>query len=213
MIVDSLHSYYLQDVDRYESIRQQADLAYQQVISSLTDKTLLHYNPNVYLVPFMIVKKYKVGSYLTKVLFYSLAYPDVKDFHKFAIYVNVHLIEKYPNHLHGIIGHEIAHIIASRGRVEITKKDLALILKDRLSYIQTKEESARNIYSYFEEPIQSNIKKWNVQSALKDTEDSVSKDSQLVNQESFDKLIFRDKLEDYKQFIISSLNRVNESDS
>jgi predicted SprT family Zn-dependent metalloprotease len=210
MIVDSLHSYYLQDVDRYESIRQKAGFAYQQVISSLTDKSLLHYNPNVYPIPFMIVKKYKVRSYLTKVLFYNLTYPDVKDFHKFAIYINVHLIEKYPNHLHGIIGHEIAHIIASRGRVEITKKDLALILKDRLSYIQSKEKSAQNIYSYFPEPIQSNIKKWNLQSALKETENSVSKDSQLVNQESFDKLIFGDKLEDYKQFIKFNLNRVSE---
>jgi hypothetical protein len=97
--VDLLHSHYLQDVDRYESIRQKAGFAYQQVISSLTDKSLLHYSPNVYLVPFMIVKKYKVGSYLSKVLFYRLTYPDVKDFHRFAIYINVHLIEKYPNHI------------------------------------------------------------------------------------------------------------------
>jgi hypothetical protein len=52
-----------------------------------------------------------------------------------------------------------------------------------------------------------------VQSALKDIEDAVSRDSQLVNQESFDKLTFRDKLEDYKEFIKSNLNRVNESDS
>ncbi len=53
------------------------------------------------------------------------------------------------------------------------------------------------------------IKELNVQSALRDIEGSVVKDTQLVNQESFDKLIFSNKLEDYKQFIKFSLNKVN----
>ena|SRR5919109_3766179 len=184
---------------------------YRQVISSLTDRPILPYYPNLYPTPFMIVKKYKVGFYLTKVLFYSLTYPDVKDFHKFAIYINLSLIEKFPNYLHGIIGHEIAHVIASKGRVESTEEDLALILKDRLSYINAKEKSAENVYSYFAEPIQSKIKEWNVHSALQDIEDSVTKLSQLVNQEYFDKMIFGDKLEEYKQFIKFNLNKINES--
>jgi len=50
----------------------------------------------------------------------------------------------------------------------------------------------------------------NVQSARRDIEDSVVKDTQLVNQESFAKLIFSNKLEDYKQFIKFSLNKVND---
>jgi|GEM_PF-2517042 hypothetical protein len=53
------------------------------------------------------------------------------------------------------------------------------------------------------------IKELNVQSARRDIEGSVVKDTQLVNQESFDKLRFSNKLEDYKQFIKFSLNKVN----
>lgn len=202
-------SHYLHDLGSYESILQKVELAYEQVISSLTDKPILPYYPNLYPVPFMIVKKYRVGFYLTKVLFYSLIYPDAKDFYKFAIYINMSLIEYFPNYLHGVIGHEIAHVIASKGRVEMTKDDLALLLKDRLSYIKAKEKSAENVYTHFAEPIQSKIKEWNVQSVRQDIEDSITKDTQLVNQECFDKLVFGDKLEDYKQFIKFNLNKVN----
>ena len=52
-------------------------------------------------------------------------------------------------------------------------------------------------------------KELNVQSARRNIEDSVVKDTQLVNQESFEKLIFSNKLEDYKQFVKFSLNKVN----
>ena len=45
-------------------------------------------------------------------------------------------------------------------------------------------------------------KEWDVQSA-RDKKDSVVKDTQL------DKLIFSDKLEDYRQFIKFILNKVN----
>jgi Zn-dependent protease with chaperone function len=65
-------------------------------------------------------------------LFYALTYPDVKDFDKFAIYFYEGLTQKVPDLLSGVIGHEISHVIASKGRVQLTKEDLALILKDRL---------------------------------------------------------------------------------
>ena len=206
-------SHYIQGLGKDESIQQKIELAYEQVVNSLTDKSILPYYPNLYPIPFMIFKKYKFGFYLTTVKFYSLTYSDAKDFHKFAIYINLSLIEKYPNYLQGVIGHEIAHIIASKGRVELSKEDLALILKDRLSYINAKEKSAKNIYSYFAEPIQSMIKEWNIQSALQEIEDSIARDTQLVTQEYFDKMIFGDKLEDYKRFIKFNLNKVNESEN
>jgi hypothetical protein len=203
---------FIQDPSRDELlILEKLELAYEQVISSLLDKSVIPYYPNLYPVPFMIAKRYRVGFYLTEVLFYSLTYPDAKDFHKFAIYINRGLIKNFPNLLLGVIGHEIAHVIASGGRVELTKEDLALIRKDRLSYIKAKEKSAENIYPKFREPLQSKIKEWNIQSAQKDIQDSVVKDAELVNQERFDKLIFRDKLEDYKQFINFNLNKINES--
>src|ERR687885_655826 len=113
---------------------QNLQSAYDQVINSLIDKSLISYHPNIYPVPFMIIKRYRVRFYSTRVLFYALTYPDVKDFNKFAIYIYKGLMENFPDLLPGLIGHEISHIIASKGRVELTKEDLALILKDRLGY-------------------------------------------------------------------------------
>jgi hypothetical protein len=95
-------------------------------------------------------------------LFYAITYPDVKDFNKFAIYIYERLIEKSQNLLPGLICHEIAHVIASKGRVELTKEDLALILKDRLSYINAKEKSAEDVYYCFTTEIQSKIKEWDI---------------------------------------------------
>jgi Zn-dependent protease with chaperone function len=133
---------FIQNLGKYEPIVQKLEAAYQQVITSLPDKSVIPYYPNLYPVPFMIIKRYRVRLYLTQVLFYSLAYPDVDDFHKFAIYIYEGLIENFPSLLPGVIGHEIAHVIASKGRVELTKEDLALILKDRLGYINAKEKKA-----------------------------------------------------------------------
>lgn len=203
---------FIQNLSRDELLNlQKLELAYEQVINSLLDKSVIPYYPNLYPVPFMIAKRYRVRFYLTEVLFYSLTYPDAKDFDKFAIYINKGLIKNFPNLLLGVIGHEIAHVIASGGRVELKKEDLALIRKDRLSYIKAKEKSAENVYPKFTEPLQSKIKEWNIQSAQKDIQDSVLKDAKLVNQEGFDKLIFGDKLEDYKQFIKFNLTKINES--
>ena len=92
--------YLQQDLDKYELIRNKLEQAYEQVINSLIDKSILPYRPNLYPIAFMIIKRYGVGFYLSNVMFYSLIYPDVKDFQKFAIYINLSLIIKYPNYLH-----------------------------------------------------------------------------------------------------------------
>ncbi|MFL6339079.1 MAG: hypothetical protein ACJ718_08255, partial [Nitrososphaeraceae archaeon] len=89
-----------------------------------------------------------------------------------------------------------------------TKEDLALILKDRLGYIDAKEKCAEDVYCCFSKEIQSKIKEWNIQSRRQEVEDSIARDAQLVNQECFDKLIFEDKLEDYKQFVRFNLNKI-----
>jgi hypothetical protein len=202
---------FIQSIGICEPILQKLEFAYEQVINSLIDKSVIPYHPNLYPIPFMIVKRYRIGFYPTRVLFYALTYPDVKDFHKFGIYIYKGLIEKFPNLLPGAIGHEIAHVIASKGSVELTKEDLALILKDRLGYINAKEKCAQDVYCCFSKEIQSKIKEWNIQSTRQEREDSITKDAQLVNQDCFDKLIFGHKLEDYKQFVRFNLNKISES--
>ena len=48
--------------------------------------------------------------------FIVLKYPDKNNFERFAIYPTLALIERLPNHLAGVIGHEQPHIIALKGR-------------------------------------------------------------------------------------------------
>jgi hypothetical protein len=187
---------------------QNLQSAYDQVVKSLIDKSLISYYPNIYPVPFMIIKRYRVRFYTTRVLFYALTYPDVKDFNKFAIYIYEGLIEKFPNLLYGLIGHEIAHLIASKGMVELRKDDLALSLKDPLAYINAKEKSAEDMYYCFTKEIQSKIKEWNTYSRKQEIEDHITKDAELVDQESFDKRVFGDRLEEYKQFVKFNLNKM-----
>jgi hypothetical protein len=118
------------------------------------------------------------------------------------------LIEKSQNLSPGLICHEIAHVIASKGRVELTKEDLALILKDRLSYINAKEKSAEDMCYCFTKEIQSMIKEWDMYSRRQEIEDYITKDAELVDQEYFDKRVFGDRLEDYKQFVKFNLNKI-----
>ena len=47
-------------------------------------------------------------------------------------------------------------------------------------------------------------------SKSQDIEDSITKNAQLVNQECFDKLVFGDRLEDYKQFVKFNLNKIGQ---
>ena len=193
-----------------EPALQKLQSAYKQVIKSVIEKSVVPYYPNLYLIPFMVIKRYRVRFYVTRVLFYALTYPDVKDFNKFAIYIYKGLVENFPELLPGLIGHEVSHVIASKGKVELTKEDLALIIKDRLSYINAKEKSAEDVHNCFAKEIQSKIKEWDMYSKREEIVDSMTKCAQLVNQECFDKLVFGDRLEDYKQFVKFNLNKISE---
>ena len=201
---------FMRSIDRCEPVLQNLQSAYEQVFNSLIDKSVIPYCPNLYPIPFMIIKRYRVRFYTTRILFYALTYPDVKDFDKFAICVYVGLNDKFPGLLPGVIGHEFSHVIASKGKVELTKKDLALILKDRLGYINAKEKSAEDAYYCFTKEMQSKIIEWDMYSKSQDIEDSITKNAQLVDQECFDKLVFGDRLEYYKQFVKFNLNKIGQ---
>lgn len=63
-----------------------------------------------------------------------------------AIYSTLTLIERLPEHLTGVIGHEIAHIIALEGKVSISKSDLYSILRNREESAKSKEKKAEAAY-------------------------------------------------------------------
>jgi hypothetical protein len=78
---------------------------------------------------------------------------------------------------------------------------IKIILKD-LQYI---------LYKYFDEPISSEIARWNRISMRKDIEEIVSNGVQQVNQQAFDRVIFKEEIEKFHNFIRSKLNESDHS--
>ena len=188
----------------FKSIRKIIELAYNQVIESLSEKAL-PYMPNIYPIPFMIAKTYTAHAKMVRVLFYSIVYPDKSNFEMLAIYPTLTLIERLPEHLTGAIGHEIAHIIALEGKVSISKSDLYSILRNREESAISKEKKAEAAYKYFNEPVLSEIIRWDRISTQKETEEIVSRDVQLISQNRFDRIVFQENTNHFYDFIKSKL--------
>jgi len=64
------------------------------------------------------------------------------------------------------------------------------------------------MYFCFTKEIQSKIKEWDTYSRRQEIEDSITKDAELADQEYFDKQIFGNRLEEYKQFVKFNLNKI-----
>jgi hypothetical protein len=188
----------------FVQIQKVIELAYNQVVESLSEK-VLPYIPNIYPVPFMIAKSYTVHARMVRVLFYSVVYSDKSNFERLAIYPTLTLVERLPLYLVGAIGHEIAHVIALEGKVSISKSDLYLALGNREESAKSKKKRGEAVYKLFNKPVFSEIIRWDHLSIQKDTEEIVSKDVQLVSQQNFDRIIFRENLEGYHDFIRSKL--------
>jgi hypothetical protein len=194
--------------ERFTHAKVAIEKSYQDVIDSLANKSMLPYDPIIYPIPFMLSRKYKTGRELAKALFYSLSYPDALDFTKFSIYIVVSVFEKFPSHLVGVIGHEIAHIIASKGEVKLRKEDLSRILRSWPEFIEGKERMASRVYPNFKETTRSMIEGWNQIALQSETERAVAQRMQLVNKEQFDMLVFGERIADFKRFIKVSLDRI-----
>ena len=199
---------YLMNDERFTYAKVAIEKSYKEVIDSLVDKSMLPYDPIIYPIPFILSRKYKIGQELARALFYSLCYPDVSDFTKFSIYIVVGIFEKFPSHLVGVIGHEIAHIIAAKGEVKLRKEDLSLLLRSWPEFIEGKERMASRVYQYFREPTRSMIERWNQIALQSETERAVAQGNQLVDKEQFDMLVFGERIADFKRFVEVNLDRI-----
>src|SRR5215212_3703337 len=199
---------YLMSDERFTHAKVAIGKSYQGVIDSLLDKSMLPYDPIIYPIPFMMSRKYKTGTELARALFYSLSYPDVSDFSKFSIYIVVSVFEKFPDHLVGLVGHEIAHIIAAKGVVKLSEEDLSRLLRSWSEFIEYKERMASRVYQYFREPTRSMIEEWNQIALRSETERAVAQGMQLVDKEQLDRLIFGERIADFKSFIEVNLDRM-----
>ncbi len=199
---------YIMNDERFTHAKVAIEKSYQGVIDSLSDKSMLPYDPIIYPIPFILSRKYKRGRELARALFYSLSYPDVSDFTKFSIYIVVSIFEKFPDHLVGLIGHEIAHIIAAKGEVKLSEEDLSRLLKSWPEFIEDKERMASRVYLYFREPTRSMIEGWNQIALQSETECAVAQGMQLVDKEQFDRLVFGERIADFERFIEVNLDRI-----
>ena len=207
-VLELVSDRYLMNDERFRNAKLAIAKSYNDVIDSLADKSMLPYYPIIYPIPFMLSRKYRTGQELAQALFYSLSYPDVSEFTKFSIYIVVSVFEKFPDHLVGLIGHEIAHIIAANGEVKLSEEDLSRLLRSWPEFIEYKERIASRVYLYFREPTKSMIEKWNQIALQSETERAVAQGMQLVDKEQFDRLIFGERIADFKSFIEVNLDRI-----
>jgi hypothetical protein len=91
------------------------------------------------------------------------------------------------------------------GKVSISKSDLYSILRNREESAKSKEKGAEAAYKYFNEPVLSEIIRWDRISIQKETEEIVSKDMQLISQQRFDRNVFQDNINHFYNFIKSKL--------
>ena len=199
---------YLMNDGRFRHAKAAIGKSYKGVIDSLSDKSILPYDPIIYPIPFMWSRKYKTRGGLARALFYSLCYPDVLDFTRFSIYIGISLFEKFPDHLVGLVGHEVAHIIAAKGEVKMSEEDLSRLLRSWAEFVESKERTACRIYTYFGEPIRSMIERWNQIALQSETEHAVAEGMQLVDKEQFDRLVFGERIAEFKRFIEVNLDRI-----
>ena len=204
---------YLMNDERFTHAEVVIEKSYKDVIDSLVNTSMLPYHPIIYPIPFMLSRKYRTGKDLARALFYSLSYPDVSDFTKFSIYIVVSVYEKFSDHLVGVIGHEIAHIIAAKGEVKLTEEDLSRLLRSWPEFIEAKERTASRIYSYFGEPTKSMIETWNEVALRPEMEHAAAEGIQLVDKEQFDRIIFGKRIADFNRFIGLNLDRIRGSGS
>jgi hypothetical protein len=202
---------YLMNDERFRHAKLAIGKSYKDVVDSLPNKSMLPYHPIIYPIPFMLSIKYKTGNELAKALFYSLSYPDISEFTKFSIYIVVSVFEKFPDHLVGLIGHEIAHIIAAKGEVKLGEEDLRLILRSWPDFIEAKERTASSIYAYFNEPTKSMIETWNEVAQQPEMEHTLAEGIQVVDKEQFDRAVFGERIADFNRFIELNLDRIRGS--
>jgi len=70
---------------------------------------------------------------------------------------------------------------------------------------KSKEKKAEEAYKYFNEPVLSEIIRWDRISMQKETEEIVSKDMQLISQQKFDGIVFQENINHFYDLIKSKL--------
>lgn len=201
---------YLSDAHlfRFDLIKSDITRKYERVIEQIRRKSVLPYIPTIYITPFMLVIQYRLHSRLARVVCYAVTYPDADNFDKLAIYVTLSVLEKYPEYATGILAHELAHVMALKGRAQITRAAITSMLRDKSRFIKAREKRAENFYKYFPDDIRVLLREWDALSDREDIGENVAKDAQTVNIRLFEELVFGAKLNEYHKYVRSKLSNI-----
>jgi len=195
-----------EELARYGSIESTVKTVYVEVLSSIKDPARLPYTPVLYVIPWIPMKK--LGR-LARLYYYNLMFADPKNFEKYAIFSVLNFLERFQKYIAGGLGHEIAHIIQTKGRAEVELLEIVGYIKNPIKTKMKREVDAKEFYELFNEPIQSTIRKWNELSKYPEIMEEVSYDAQVVDMKRFCKLIFGDKEQEFEQHIAEKLSKIH----
>src|SRR5437867_5408118 len=92
----------------FDSIKPNVMKAYETVIESLKDKSVLPYRPVLYPIPFMPYEVIESNGREYERSYVNMIHPDPKDFNRWGIFSTITFLERFPNYVAAGIGHEFA---------------------------------------------------------------------------------------------------------
>lgn len=177
------------------------------VLSSITESAMIPYIPVVYVMPFVIFKinQTKLGKF--RVWYYNMLGIDPSDFKRYAIFTSINFIEKFPKYGAGGLGHEVAHLLQTKGEVKVSVELLKQTI-DNPVVNGKKEQDAERFYDYFKEPIKSLIKRWNYLSSCKEIKEELIHDAQTLDLDNLQLILLGSARWRYEAFTLKQLKTI-----
>jgi hypothetical protein len=189
---------------RFKKVEGKSISSYSRALNSLKDKKLLPYTPLARVTPFVVVKMRRMEGGLYRQTYYAFTYLDVDDFSKFSIYPSIEFLEKFPHYAAAMFVHELAHVIAFRGTLEVTREKILKELATPMKAEEQKELDVEETLQLFEEPLRSVAIEWDGVSKNKDFKDLLLERSWTVNANQFESHMFQEKRKRLDEFLTKS---------
>lgn len=192
---------------RYSKIESIVKAEYSGVLSSIKEPKKLPYAPIVYVIPWVPTKELKKGSMTATLYHYNLMFADPKNFERYGIFSVLNFLERFQKYIAGGLGHEIAHFIQTKGRVELELPQMADFIRNPIQAELRKESDAGEFYDFFNEPTKSAIRNWNKLSTFPEVINEVMYDAETVDINKFCKLIFGDREQQFNEYMTQMVKR------
>jgi hypothetical protein len=208
-LTDEVSSEYLagEDLARYGRIESIVKTEYAEVLASIKDPAKLPYTAVIYVIPWVLIQEVKRGSMTARGYHYNLIFVDPKNFERYAIFSVLNFLDRFQDYISGGLGHEVAHIIQTKGRIELELPEIYRYIENSLQVEMKKEVDAEEFYDLFNEPIRSAIRKWNKLSKYPEIKKEVCYDAEVVDMKKFLRLIFGDKESEFENYMRQKITK------